>query len=74
MIHGTNKLWAAVAAPATVLAASLTTGTTHSLLATARLIVLPFAATMAAPSPVPGVLRLVRSFIHRYPVNASFDN
>jgi len=51
-------------ATATSLAAPLT-GSTHSMLATALLIVLTLAATMAATSPVAGVLRLVRSFIHR---------
>lgn len=54
-------------ATAASLAASLT-GATHSMLATALLIVLPFAATMAATSPIAGVLRLIRSFIHRCPV------
>jgi len=74
VIHGTNKLWTSVPTPATALATTtLPPGTAHSLLATARLIVLPFAATMAASSPVAGVLRLVRSFIHRCPVNACFD-
>jgi hypothetical protein len=44
----------------------------HSaLVGIAQLAVLSFAATVAAASPVAGVLRLVRSFIHRRPVSAS---
>jgi hypothetical protein len=61
-------------ASAILVGTALAPGATHSLLAaTARLVVLPFAATMAAPSPVAGVLRLVRSFIHRRPVGASIE-
>jgi len=46
---------------------ALPAGPPHAMLA-ALLIVLSFAATMAAPSPVTGMLRLIRSFIHRRPV------
>jgi hypothetical protein len=57
--------------PATAaLISALSSGPAHALVACAtRLIVLSFAATMAAPSPVAGVLWLVRSFIHRRPVS-----
>jgi len=57
-----------------ILAASLAARATHPVLPAALLILLPFAATMAAPSPVARVLRLIRSFIHRCPVIASLTN
>jgi hypothetical protein len=70
VIHGTNELGSTVPATSAILSptAAGTSGTTHSLLAATWLVLLPFAATMAASSPVAGVLRLVRSFIHRRPV------
>jgi hypothetical protein len=73
MVHGTDKLDSAMAsASAILLTAALAARPTHStLVAAAWLILLSFAATMAAPSPVAGVLRLVRSFIHRRPVGSS---
>jgi len=71
VIHGTNELWISVPSTATVLSASLT-GATHSVLGTALLFLLSLAAAMTAMSPAAGVLRLVRSLIHRYPVTLLF--
>jgi hypothetical protein len=74
VIHGTNELGSTESATSAILSSTTagtaagTSRTTHSLLAATWLVMLPFAATMAAPSPVAGVLRLVRSFIHRRPV------
>ncbi|HVH86168.1 MAG TPA: hypothetical protein VM912_05550, partial [Terriglobales bacterium] len=69
VIHGTDKLWIAVTAATTSLVSALPARAAHALMASAAgLIVLSFAATMAASSPVAGVLWLVRSFVHRLPV------
>jgi hypothetical protein len=79
VIHGTDKLDSSIAfASAILLTTALAARPAHSaLVVTAWLILLSFAATMAAPSPIAGVLRLVWSFIHRRPVRsfiAKFGN
>jgi len=69
MIHGTDELLGAMTtSSASLISTALTAGAACALLASAGLIEWSFTATMAAASPIAGVLGLVWSFIHRRPV------
>jgi len=66
VVHGPDKLRAAVAATSAILTAAgaMTAHSLRSAAGAARLILLSFAAPVAATSPIAGVLWLVWSFIH----------